>query len=49
MSRIATGDTVTVAPSSNIYTALAVAAVVAVAFGLLVIFWRGTTLGVKFI
>ena len=40
MSRIATGNTVTLAPTNNIYTALAAAAVVAQIVGLLVLFMR---------
>ncbi|MGB7156513.1 MAG: hypothetical protein WBD40_00520 [Tepidisphaeraceae bacterium] len=45
MSRIATGNTVTVAPTNNVYTALAAAAVVAQILGLLVLFIRAKDVG----
>jgi hypothetical protein len=48
MTRAATTtDTVTVAASSNIYTALVVLATIAVAIGLVVLFLRAQTLGVE--
>ena len=45
MSRIATGNTVTVAPTNNVYTALAAAAVIAQILGLIVLFIRALDLG----
>jgi hypothetical protein len=45
MSRIATGNTVTVAPTNNIYTALAASAVIAQILGLIVLFVRAQDLG----
>ena len=45
MSRIATGNTVTVAPTNNVYTALAAAAVIAQILGLIVLFIRAQDLG----
>jgi hypothetical protein len=48
MTRAASGDTVTVAPSNNVYTGLLGLAVVVVAIGLVVLFLRANTLGVKF-
>jgi hypothetical protein len=45
MSRIATGNTVTVAPTNNVYTALAAAAVIAQILGLIVLFVRAGDLG----
>jgi hypothetical protein len=45
MSRIATGNTVTVAPTNNIYTALAACAVIAQILGLIVLFVRAQDLG----
>ncbi|MDQ3441937.1 MAG: hypothetical protein M3478_16465 [Planctomycetota bacterium] len=45
MSRIATGNTVTVAPTNNIYTALAACAVIAQILGLIVLFVRAGDLG----
>ncbi|HEV2294926.1 MAG TPA: hypothetical protein VGR35_13820 [Tepidisphaeraceae bacterium] len=45
MSRVATGNTVTVAPTNNIYTALAAAAVIAQILGLIVLFIRAGHLG----
>ena len=47
MTRAASGDTVTVAPSNNIYTALLGAGVVVVAIGLIILFLRAQTLDVK--
>ena len=40
MSRIATGNQVVVAPTNNVYTALAAAAVIAQILGLIVLFVR---------
>ena len=45
MSRIASGNTVTVAPSNNVYTALAAAAFIAQVLGLIVLFVRARDLG----
>lgn len=45
MSRIASGNTITVAPTNNIYTALAAAAVVAQILGLVVLFLSAGDLG----
>ena len=45
MSRIASGNTVTVAPTNNIYTALAACAVIAQILGLIVLFMRAGDLG----
>ncbi len=45
MSRIATGNTVTVAATNNVYTALAAAAVIAQIIGLIVLFMRSRDLG----
>ncbi len=45
MSRIASGNTVTVAPTNNVYTALAAAAVVAQILGLVVLFLRARDIG----
>ncbi len=47
MTRAATGDTVTVAASSNVYTALLALATVAVAIGLVVLIMRAQTLGIE--
>jgi hypothetical protein len=44
MSRAATGDTVVVKPTNNIYTALLAAALVAQIVGLVVLFLRAQTL-----
>jgi hypothetical protein len=44
MSRAATGDTVVVKPTNNIYTALVGAALVAQIVGLVIIFLRAQTL-----
>ena len=41
----ATGDTVTVRPSNNVYTVLAVIGTIATALGLLVLFMRGDVVG----
>jgi len=46
MTRAATGDLVTVAPTNNIYTALLGLASVAVLIGCIVIFLRAKTLGI---
>jgi len=40
MSRAASGDTVTVKPSSNIYTVLAIAGTLAVILGLAILFTK---------
>ena len=40
MSRAASGDTVVLKPSNNIYTVLAIAGTLAVIFGLVVMFMR---------
>ena len=48
MTRAASGDTVTVAPSANVYTALLGLGVVVVVIGLLILFLRANTLEVKF-
>ena len=45
MTRIATGNTVTVAPTNNVYTALAAAAVIAQILGLIVLFIRANEIG----
>jgi hypothetical protein len=45
MSRIATGNTVTVAPTNNVYTALAAAAVIGQILGLIVLFIRAQDMG----
>ncbi len=45
MSRIASGNTVTVAPTNNVYTALAAAAVIAQILGLIVLFVRAGDMG----
>lgn len=47
MSRVASGDTVTVPAGNNVYTVLAAAAAVAVLVGLIVIFIRANALGVE--
>lgn len=46
MSRAVTGDTITVKPTNNIYTALAGVALVIVILGIVVVWMRGQTLGV---
>jgi hypothetical protein len=46
MTRVAATDTVTVAPSNNVYTVLTALATVAVAIGLMVLFIRAKQLGV---
>lgn len=46
MSRAITGDTITVKPANNIYTALSGVALVIVLLGLVVVWLRGQTLGV---
>jgi hypothetical protein len=46
MSRAITGDTVTVKPTNNIYTALSGVALVIVILGLVVVWMRGQALGV---
>ena len=45
MSRIATGNQVVVAPTNNVYTALAAAAVIAQILGLIVLFIRAGDIG----
>jgi hypothetical protein len=40
MTRAATGDTVVVRPTSNVYTVLVIAAFVAVLGALVVVIWR---------
>ena len=40
MTRAATGDTITVRPTNNVYTALAAAALIAQVLGLLVLYFR---------
>jgi hypothetical protein len=45
MSRISSGNTVEVAPTNNVYTALAAAAVIAQILGLIVLFLRAQDLG----
>jgi hypothetical protein len=47
MSRIATGDTIAVPPSNNIYTVLAALGTLAVAMGLAILFVRANALGMK--
>jgi hypothetical protein len=47
MTRAASGDTVTVAPSNNIYTALAGLGVVVVLLGLVILYFRSVVLEVK--
>lgn len=44
MSRAATGDTVVVKPSNNIYTVLAAVALVVVILALVVIYFRADTI-----
>jgi hypothetical protein len=44
MSRAITGDTITVKPTNNIYTALAGVALVIVILGLVVVYLRANTL-----
>lgn len=44
MSRAATGDVVKVAPSNNIYTALAAVGLLATILALVVVFMRASTL-----
>ena len=46
MSRAISGDTVTVKPANNIYTALSGVALVIVLLGIVVVWLRGQTLGV---
>lgn len=46
MTRVATGDVVIVKPSSNIYTVLVVVATLVNALALLVVWLRGSALGV---
>ena len=48
MSRAATGDTVTVRPSNNIYTVLTGAALIVVILALVVVFMRAKDLGINF-
>ena len=45
MSRIATGNTVVLKPTNNVYTGLAFAAVVVQAIGLIVLFIAATDVG----
>jgi hypothetical protein len=45
MARAATGDTVTVAPTNNIYTALAAVAVLSTLMAVVVLFIRSQSLG----
>jgi len=45
MSRIGAGDVRTIPPTNNIYTALAAAAVVIQAIGLLALFMKASTVG----
>ncbi len=45
MSRIATGNTVRVAATSNVYTALAASAFLAQVVGLIVLYMRAGSLG----
>ena len=47
MSRAATGDVVALRPGLNIYTVLALAAVIVQVLGLIVIFMRAQDLSVK--
>lgn len=44
MTRIATGDTITIRPQNNIYTVLLIAATVVVLIGLVVVWMRSMTL-----
>lgn len=46
MTRTATGDTVQIAPSNNIYTVLTGLATLAVLLGLIVLLVRAHTLGI---
>ena len=48
MSRAATGDTVVVKPSNNVYTVLAIIATLAVAMALVVLYIRSQQMGIKF-
>ncbi len=45
MSRIAAGETIEVRPTNNIYTVLAIIAVVMNLIALIVLYMRGNTLG----
>jgi hypothetical protein len=47
MARAVTGDTVTVAPTNNIYTVLSLIGVIAVAMSLVILFVRAGTLGIS--
>jgi hypothetical protein len=47
MARVAGSETIAVPASSNIYTVLLGAAIVAVVLGLLVVFIRANTLGIQ--
>ncbi|MCC7350983.1 MAG: hypothetical protein IT446_10465 [Phycisphaerales bacterium] len=44
MSRAATGDTVVIKPSNNVYTVLVVIATIVEILGLIVLFSRATTI-----
>jgi len=44
MSRAATGDTIVIKPSANVYTVLAIVGTLASAIGLLVLFLRAQTI-----
>lgn len=48
MSRIASGDTVVVKPTNNIYTVLSAIGTIVVLLGLVVLVLRSADLGVKF-
>ena len=48
MSRAATGDTVVVKPSNNIYTVLTIVATLAVTMALVVLYIRAQEMGIKF-
>lgn len=48
MTRAATGDTVVVKPSNNIYTVLVVAATIAVAIALAIVWFRAQDQGYQF-
>jgi hypothetical protein len=48
MTRAATGDTVTLPPSNNVYTVLLGAALICVILGLVVVFMRANAAGIKF-
>jgi hypothetical protein len=48
MSRAATGDTVVVKPSNNVYTVLTIIATIAVTMSLIVLYVRSQQMGIQF-